>query len=90
MDPRTNALLFLLEEKSKMHPSSEAATKARSLMEDVKKVEEKRESVLMSTRGPLPGHEVRVPIAGTETRPRDLGEDKGVTPGSAGTEADLL
>lgn len=87
MDPRTKALLFLLEEQVKKHPTSAAALTARGLIDDIAKVEKPDAEIIVnydsSDRGP-----VRVPIAGSEPREREPGEAQGST--GPGVEADLI
>lgn len=81
MDPRSKALLFLLDEVVKKHPSSASAGIARGLMSDIQKVE------TTPMKDPLP-MQPRVPVATSEPRPRDEGEQTGVT--GPGVEADLV
>lgn len=97
----TSAVLFLLEERVKQHPTSNAAGTARSLSLEIVKARDVKPlplpepkfrptGELMIKQPPVLDPSPRVPIATDYSRYADEGEDSGARPGSPGTEADLL
>lgn len=106
----TEAVILLLQEQAKKHPTSEASNKAAALLKEFKATSNPTETdsypgrpaslsgvqdpSLLSRRVPVmidpdaPQISSRVPIAGTEPRPRDEGEEKGT--GGIGVNADLI
>lgn len=90
------AIILLLQEQAKKHPTSEASNKAAALLKEFKAISTpnpgRQDSPLFNReRVPIvidPDAPSRVPIAGTEPRARDEGEEKGT--GGIGVNADLI
>lgn len=98
-----DVVILLLEEQAKKHPTSEASSKAAGLLKEFKAVSKPTETASYPSpsqqgnissfreRVPIvvnPDAPSRVPIAGTDPRPRDEGEEKGA--GGIGGQADLI